>query len=173
MKSVKNLKILFTLIILTLVVSLMNCSPSAEDTAEDAKKTLKIISKAYFAYKNDIGSFPKVDTTDNKDPGFMNKKSAPAAHRNKWKGPYLDDWKHKNPFGGNYQIAANHPLEIFNRDGNLGNEVWLRITGPNNEPVPLDYQIEICKEINREQRNPNIGDCHYKKESHIWIWIDG
>jgi general secretion pathway protein G len=89
---------------------------------ETEMKTIKTAVNTLFA---DMKVFP-ADAGANVDPGLQSARAVPADLEANWLGPYLDHWPTAHPWGGSYDYDHGSNAN-FNKDGILGNEVFLTV----------------------------------------------
>ncbi|MCL0107550.1 prepilin-type N-terminal cleavage/methylation domain-containing protein [Peptococcaceae bacterium] len=111
----------FTLVELLVVIAVIGIlaaiiAPNAFRAIENSKvaaaiSDYKAIRTAVLNHYADTGRWPK-NARAGEDPNLMtNEDRAPN-----WNGPYLDHWKAKNPWGGDYKYSKNtkRAKDLFN-----------------------------------------------------------
>lgn len=91
------------------------------------EEDLRAIKAAVKAARADLGVFPD-DVAMGVDPGLRTNQSVPVNLCSGWKGPYLDAWPAKCPWGGTYNYERGS-CAVFDYDFVTGNEVYLEVEG--------------------------------------------
>ncbi|MGB9868242.1 MAG: type II secretion system protein [Bacillota bacterium] len=103
----------FTLVELLVVIAIIGIlaaiiSPNAFKAVEKGKVAAveadyKAIKAAALNAYTDTGVWPPTPSTANDDPGLVSSSKWTGGAPTTWNGPYLERWKSKNPWGGNYE----------------------------------------------------------------------
>jgi len=123
----------FTLVELLVVIAIIGILaaiivPNAFKAIEKGKVATaeadyKAIKAAALNYYTDVGEWPEHQSA-NSDPGLTTN----VGNKPGWNGPYLERWKDKNPWGGDYKFQNGSYIDW---DGQSGNDaaVYLKLTG--------------------------------------------
>jgi general secretion pathway protein G len=136
----------FTLVELLVVIAIIGVLaaiiiPSAFKAVEKGKVAAaeadyKAIKAAALNYYTDVGEWPEHQTA-NSDPGFTTN----VGNKTGWNGPYLERWKEKNPWGGDYKFQNGTYIEWGGTDSK-DPAVYLKLTG-----VPLSAANKIVSDL--------------------------